>query len=83
MGRISDSALLRNIKGVASGFIREREREAAVQQHQQNQHVVEAKNKWVRVWQSGKSHKELSALHLCQEFQAHDGCIWNINFEGF
>ncbi|RDX72892.1 WD repeat-containing protein 44, partial [Mucuna pruriens] len=66
-------ALLKNIKGVASGFIGERE---AVQV----QPVTEAKNQWVRVRQSGKSHKELSALNLCQEFQAHEGCVWTIKF---
>ncbi|XP_027351284.1 WD repeat-containing protein 44-like [Abrus precatorius] len=72
------ASLLKNIKGVASGFVGEREREVPVQQ------VVEAKtqgkNEWVRVRQTGKSQKELSALHLCQEFQAHDGCIWTIKF---
>ncbi|KAI9116116.1 hypothetical protein K1719_013046 [Acacia pycnantha] len=37
-------------------------------------------NEWVRVRQSGKTHKELSALHMCQEFQAHEGGIWTIKF---
>ncbi|OIW18894.1 hypothetical protein TanjilG_25337 [Lupinus angustifolius] len=77
------AGLLKNIKGVASGFIGDREREARVQMMQQQQHVLEnkaAKNQWVRVRQSGKSYKELSALHLCQEFQAHDGCIWTMEF---
>ncbi|XP_057450541.1 uncharacterized protein LOC130742451 [Lotus japonicus] len=56
--------LLRNIKGVASGHA-----------------TMEAKsNRWVRVRHNGKSHKELSALHLCQEVQAHEGCIWIIKF---
>lgn len=76
------AALLKNIKGVASGFIGEREREAPMQLLQQ-QVVAEAKpvkNRWVKVRQSGKSHKELSALHLCQEIQAHEGCIWSIKF---
>ncbi|KAF7825678.1 WD repeat-containing protein 44-like [Senna tora] len=40
----------------------------------------QSKNEWVKVRQSGKSQKELSALHLCQEFQAHEGCIWTIRF---
>ncbi|KAK7338677.1 hypothetical protein VNO77_19302 [Canavalia gladiata] len=73
------ASLLKNIKGVASGFVGEREREMPVQQQ-----VVEpkpqGKNDWVRVRQTGKSQKELSALHLCQEFQAHEGCIWTIKF---
>ncbi|KHN16217.1 WD repeat-containing protein 44 [Glycine soja] len=62
------ASLLRNIKGVASGFVGEREREP------------KGKNRWVRVRQSGKSQKELSALHLCQEFEAHEGCVWTIKF---
>ncbi|KAL2319353.1 hypothetical protein Fmac_028322 [Flemingia macrophylla] len=63
-------AFLKNIKGVASGFIGE-------QHPQQQQQVLD---QWVRVRQSGKSHKELSALHLCQELQAHEGCVWTIKF---
>ncbi|KAK7389423.1 hypothetical protein VNO78_24455 [Psophocarpus tetragonolobus] len=70
-------ALLKNIKGVASGFMSDREREGSLVSIQPTQ---EGKNQWVRVRQSGKSHKELSALHLCQEFQAHEGCIWTIKF---
>lgn len=35
---------------------------------------------WIKVRQSGKSYKELSALHLCQEIQAHEGSIWTIKF---
>lgn len=81
------ASLIKNIKGVAHGIVGEREREVVAapsppqqvaeqppkQQHNNN-------NKWVKVRQSGKSQKELSALHLCQEFQAHEGCIWTIKF---
>ena len=78
------ASLLKNIKGVASGFVNEREKEGPMLLQQQQQQVVEpkpqGKNEWVRVRQSGKSQKELSALHLCQEFQAHEGCIWTIKF---
>jgi len=72
------ASLLKNIKGVASGFVGEREREAPSPAST----VVEAKakNEWVRVRQTGKSQKELSALHLCQEFQAHEGCVWTLKF---
>ena len=72
------ASLLKNIKGVASGFVGEREREAPSPASA----VVEAKekNEWVRVRQTGKSQKELSALHLCQEFQAHEGCVWTLKF---
>ncbi|KAL1368315.1 hypothetical protein HN51_022469 [Arachis hypogaea] len=74
-------SFLRNIKGVASGIIRERERDCPAHLHQEV--VWEAKptmSRWVRVKQSGKSYKEFSALHLCQEFQAHEGLIWKIKF---
>ncbi|MED6124787.1 hypothetical protein PIB30_062222 [Stylosanthes scabra] len=74
-------SFLRNIKGVASGIIRERERDCPAHLHQDL--VWEEKPKmsrWVRVRQSGKSYKEFSALHLCQEFQAHEGLIWKIKF---
>ena len=35
---------------------------------------------WVRVRTHGKSYKELTALKLCQEIQAHQGSIWTIQF---
>ncbi|CAN0881548.1 WD repeat-containing protein 44 [Linum grandiflorum] len=35
---------------------------------------------WIKVRLTGKSHKELSALHLCQEIQAHEGSIWTLKF---
>jgi len=73
------ASLLKNIKGVASGIVGEREREVVVPQVV-DQNKSQGKNKWVKVRQSGKSQKELSALHLCQEFQAHEGCIWTIKF---
>ncbi|XP_047150896.1 WD repeat-containing protein 44-like [Vigna umbellata] len=69
-------AFLKNIKGVASGFIGERE---AVGNAAAATAAAE-KSQWVRVRQSGKSHKEVSALHLCQELQGHDGSIWTIRF---
>jgi WD40 repeat protein len=82
LSKRKSASLLKNIKGVASGIVGEREREMAapqvVEQHQQKK--PEGKNKWVKVRQSGKSQKDLSALHLCQEFQAHEGCIWTIKF---
>ncbi|XP_054779687.1 uncharacterized protein LOC129287522 [Prosopis cineraria] len=82
------AALLKNIKGVASGIIGERERDetqksslSSSTQLSTTSEQKPAKNEqWVRVRQSGKSMKELSALHLCQEFQAHEGCIWTIRF---
>ncbi|KAM1749732.1 hypothetical protein COP2_010709 [Malus domestica] len=32
-----------------------------------------ASSEWVKVRQIGKHYKELSALHLCQEIQSHEG----------
>ncbi|KAK6942956.1 WD40 repeat [Dillenia turbinata] len=69
-------AFLKNIKGVAnsmSGLIGE-QREHSSSEHKTN------KNEWIKVRQQGKSHKELSAMHLCQEIQAHQGSIWTIKF---
>ncbi|KAK4270308.1 hypothetical protein QN277_023358 [Acacia crassicarpa] len=76
------AALLKNIKGVASGFIGERERDETQLSNSEHKPAttMTKKEQWVRVRQSGKSIKELSALHLCQEFQAHEGCIWTIRF---
>ncbi|XP_028783485.1 WD repeat-containing protein 44-like [Neltuma alba] len=80
------AALLKNIKGVASGFIGERERDEPQKSSSLSAQLSTSEQKptkneqWVRVRQSGKSMKELSALHLCQEFQAHEGCIWTIRF---
>ncbi|KAI4340080.1 hypothetical protein MLD38_024952 [Melastoma candidum] len=81
MSKKSGAALLKNIKGVAnsmSGLIADKERE--------NQPVIEQKpgnntSEWIKVRQHGKSHKELSALHFCQEIQAHEGSIWTMKFD--
>ena len=58
-------AFLKNIKGVASGFIGEREATAANAATAAT--AAAEKGQWVRVRQSGKSHKKVSTLHLCQE----------------
>ncbi|KAL2336660.1 hypothetical protein Fmac_011106 [Flemingia macrophylla] len=71
------ASLLKNIKGVASGIVGEREAPVAAAAAAA---AAEVKNEWVRVRQTGKSQKELSALHLCQEFQAHEGCVWTLKF---
>ncbi|KAH7553688.1 hypothetical protein JRO89_XS12G0043100 [Xanthoceras sorbifolium] len=88
MSKRRGAAFLKNIKGVANSMSlkldRDREHlippppplEAAPQQKQSKN----SSNKWVKVRQTGKSHKELSALHLCQEIQAHEGSIWTIKF---
>ncbi|KAK4773399.1 hypothetical protein SAY87_028418 [Trapa incisa] len=88
LSKKSGVALLKNIKGVAnsvSGLIGEKESQA---QNQPQPPVQEPKpppapsssDEWVRVRQHGKSYKELSALKLCQEIQAHGGPIWTIRF---
>ncbi|KAF3449198.1 hypothetical protein FNV43_RR09926 [Rhamnella rubrinervis] len=80
-------ALLKNsIKGVAnsmSGLIGEKEREAPPPPPDQKPGKNSgsgASSEWIKVRQSGKSYKELSALRLCQEIQAHEGSIWTIRF---
>lgn len=37
-------------------------------------------SRWTKARQHGKTHKELTALNLCQEIQAHEGSIWTIQF---
>nr|XP_043610858.1 WD repeat-containing protein 44 [Erigeron canadensis] len=41
-------------------------------------------SEWVKAKAHGKPLKEFSALHQCQEIQAHDGSIWTMkfNFDG-
>ncbi|XP_074590264.1 uncharacterized protein LOC141846164 [Curcuma longa] len=34
----------------------------------------------IKVWQCGKSHKELTGLSMSQAIQAHNGSIWTIKF---
>ncbi|KAK3031723.1 hypothetical protein RJ639_035309 [Escallonia herrerae] len=74
-------AFLKNIKDVAnsmSGLIVDKDREhpsAPEQQPSKN-----SSSQWVKVRQQGKSCKEFTALHLCQEIQAHEGSIWTIRF---
>ncbi|KAK4767353.1 hypothetical protein SAY86_015103 [Trapa natans] len=95
MSKKSGVALLKNIKGVAnsvSGLMGESQTQAQAQTQNQVQAqaqtpVHDAKpptapssDEWVRVRQCGKSYKELSALKLCQEIQAHEGSIWTIRF---
>ncbi|XP_010529833.1 PREDICTED: uncharacterized protein LOC104806565 [Tarenaya hassleriana] len=79
------AALLKNIKGVAhsmslkvaekdiTGSITNSPKKGTDQKHGKA-------NQWVKVRQTGKSYKELSALHMCQEIQAHEGAIWTIKF---
>ncbi|KAL1187425.1 hypothetical protein V6Z11_A01G248000 [Gossypium hirsutum] len=77
------AAVLKSIKGVATSMTLRGEKEK-----EQNLFNVDQKknngnsnnNQWVKVRQTGKSYKELSALHLCQEIQAHEGSIWCIKF---
>ncbi|XP_022743965.1 uncharacterized protein LOC111294925 [Durio zibethinus] len=74
------AAMLKSIKGVANSMnLRgEKERDNLLAMDQKN--VKNGNNQWVKVRQTGKSYKELSALHLCQEIQAHEGSIWTIRF---
>ncbi|KAK4776572.1 hypothetical protein SAY86_005260 [Trapa natans] len=80
-------ALLKNIKGVASsvsGLIGDRERDCRLtsdgSQKPCQSRSPTPSSEWVRVRQHGKSHKELSALQLCQSINAHEGAIWAIRF---
>ncbi|VVB12946.1 unnamed protein product [Arabis nemorensis] len=82
------AALLKNIKDVAhsmSSKVSEKDSSGSgtssprtVDQKQEKNN--DQTNQWVKVRHSGKSHKDLSALHLCQEIQAHKGSIWTMKF---
>ncbi|GAV83906.1 WD40 domain-containing protein [Cephalotus follicularis] len=79
------AALLKNIKGVANSMSLRGEKDlqregAAVANAQEQKQNKNSGNEWIKVRQTGKSYKELSALHLCQEIQAHQGSIWTIKF---
>ncbi|KAF8096037.1 hypothetical protein N665_0319s0053 [Sinapis alba] len=83
------AALLKNIKGVAhsmsSKASSEKDKDSATSSGASSPKVVDQKSndqasQWVKVRHSGKSHKDLSALHLCQEIQAHQGAIWTMKF---
>lgn len=86
LSKRSGVALLKNIKGVASsvsgliGDVRERESQPGSDQKPCKSPSPTPSSEWVRVRQHGKSYKELSALQLCQEIQAHEGSIWAIRF---
>ncbi|CAL9239905.1 unnamed protein product [Arabidopsis halleri] len=81
------AALLKNIKDVAhsmsSSKVSEKEKDSTGSGTSSPKVVEknnEQANQWVKVRHSGKSHKDLSALHMCQEIQAHQGGIWTMKF---
>ncbi|KAK0585437.1 hypothetical protein LWI29_028588 [Acer saccharum] len=93
MSKRRGAALLKNIKGVANSMSlrSDKDREHLISppplplpppeaQQKQSKNSSSNSNEWVKVRQTGKSYKELSALHLCQEIQAHEGSIWTIKF---
>ncbi|KAK2657883.1 hypothetical protein Ddye_010935 [Dipteronia dyeriana] len=87
MSKRRGAALLKNIKGVANSMsLRlDKDREHLISPppeapQKQSKNSSSNSNEWVKVRQTGKSYKELSALHLCQEIQAHEGSIWTIKF---
>ncbi|PQQ06851.1 hypothetical protein Pyn_32978 [Prunus yedoensis var. nudiflora] len=86
-------AMLKNsIKGMGSAvsvLIGEKDREAATPtptppltppDPKSGKNTTSSSSEWIKVRQTGKHYKELSALHLCQEIQAHEGSIWTIKF---
>ncbi|KAK8480089.1 hypothetical protein V6N12_063943 [Hibiscus sabdariffa] len=77
------AAVLKSIKEVANSMTlrgeKERESSSLFAMDQKNAKNGTT-NQWVRVRQTGKSFKELSALFICQEIQAHEGSIWTLKF---
>lgn len=82
MSMSTGAAVLKSIKGVANSMALrgEKEREVVLALEQKSTANKNGNNQWVKVRQTGKSYKELSALNLCQEIQAHEGSIWIIKF---
>ncbi|EOA26538.1 hypothetical protein CARUB_v10022596mg [Capsella rubella] len=79
------AALLKNIKGVAHSMsLRAADKDVSDGSSDSprtgKDHKHGKANEWVKVRQTGKSYKELSALHMCQEIQAHEGAVWTIKF---
>ncbi|XP_039065578.1 WD repeat-containing protein 44-like [Hibiscus syriacus] len=78
------AAVLKSIKEVATSAMAlrsEKEKEANLfPMDQKNAKNANGTNQWVKVRQTGKSYKELSALYICQEIQAHEGSIWTLKF---
>ncbi|KAL1545942.1 WD repeat-containing protein 44-like isoform X2 [Salvia divinorum] len=83
------SAILRNLKGAASGFLVVEKMEKAVAEKAEKeekesipaeQKVEKQSPQWVDAHQHGKTLKEFTALHFSQEIQAHEGSIWTMRF---
>ncbi|XP_020868225.1 WD repeat-containing protein 44, partial [Arabidopsis lyrata subsp. lyrata] len=79
------AALLKNIKGVAHSMsLRVADKDVSDgstdSPKKGKDHKHGKANEWVKVRPTGKSYKELSALHMCQEIQAHEGAVWTIKF---
>lgn len=74
-------SMLKSIKGVANSMSLRGEKEKDIPGTNDPKTAKNGmSNEWVKVSTTGKSFKELSALHLCQEIQAHEGSIWTIKF---
>lgn len=72
------AAFLKNIKVAASSkslSLKEHEHPPA-----EEQSCNKTPSQWVKARQHGKNYKELTALHISQEIQAHNGSIWVIRF---
>ncbi|KAF2303113.1 hypothetical protein GH714_013876 [Hevea brasiliensis] len=87
MSKRRGAAILKNIKGVAHSMSitgRGADKERDINNSPTAESKQGGKNSsssgWIKVKQTGKSYKELSALNLCQEIQAHEGSIWTMKF---
>ncbi|KAJ4842682.1 hypothetical protein Tsubulata_014904 [Turnera subulata] len=76
------AAVLKSIKGVAHSMSIRGGENKEIRETSPVQEPKAAKQGpgWVRVRQTAKSYKELSALHLSQEIEAHEGSIWTMKF---
>lgn len=58
----------------------ENNKEQKTSEEQKTSADKNSNSEWVKAKAHGKPLKEFSALHLCQEIQAHDGSIWTMKF---
>lgn len=81
------AALLKSIKGAATHSVKglkvEREEEREREKEEERESCSSSgkhMSQWVDAHQHGKTYKEFTALHMCQEIRGHEGSIWAMSF---
>ncbi|XP_024974696.1 WD repeat-containing protein 44-like [Cynara cardunculus var. scolymus] len=81
-GKKKGAAILKNLKSSVSGSSKTEKEKDNSKTGGGNKTSTDknSTSEWVKARAHGKPVKEFSALHLCQEIQAHDGPIWTMRF---